>query len=415
MQKSTARGVLVQKYGGSSIATSEMILRVADRIRDCRNDFPKIAVAVSAMGKTTDQLVSLAHQVSNQPRGREMDLLLASGEQIAVSLLGLALQAKGIKAISLTAAQCGIQTDGVFNRAKVRSIDTRRLVRELETGNVVIVTGFQGITKMDEITTLGRGGGDITGAALAAALEADVCEICTDVDGVFSADPSVVQNARLLKNLSYEEAVELASSGAKVLHPRAAEICMRHNIPIHVRSSSHRQEGTWIRGGTSAMEEAAVVGVSSDNGLVKVTLRSVPDKPGVAARIFQDLADADINVRLIIQNAGAQKQARITFILELEYLSSVSNLFEKWRQDSITSDSIIERDVATISIIGSRLSSTPGLAARMFSILHNHGINIDCISSSEMKISCVIAGNHLKQAVQIVHEEFFDDSPEIVK
>ena len=163
------------------------------------------------------------------------------------------------------------------------------------------------------------------------------------------------------------------------------------------------------------MEEAAVVGVSSDNGLVKVTLRSVPDKPGVAARIFQDLADADINVRLIIQNAGAQKQARITFILELEYLSSVSNLFEKWRQDSITSDSIIERDVATISIIGSRLSSTPGLAARMFSILHNHGINIDCISSSEMKISCVIAGNHLKQAVQIVHEEFFDDSPEIVK
>ena len=415
MQKSTARGVLVQKYGGSSIATSEMILRVADRIRDCRYDFPKIAVAVSAMGKTTDQLVSLAHQVSNQPRGREMDLLLASGEQIAVSLLGLALQAKGIKAISLTAAQCGIQTDGVFNRAKVRSIDTRRLVRELETGNVVIVTGFQGITKMDEITTLGRGGGDITGAALAAALEADVCEICTDVDGVFSADPSVVQNARLLKNLSYEEAVELASSGAKVLHPRAAEICMRHNIPIHVRSSSHRQEGTWIRGGTSAMEEAAVVGVSSDNGLVKVTLRSVPDKPGVAARIFQDLADADINVRLIIQNAGAQKQARITFILELEYLSSVSNLFEKWRQDSITSDSIIERDVATISIIGSRLSSTPGLAARMFSVLHNHGINIDCISSSEMKISCVIAGNHLKQAVQIVHEEFFDDSPEIVK
>ena len=413
MQKSTECGILVQKYGGSSIATSEMILQVADRIRDCRKDFPKIAVAVSAMGKTTDQLVSLANQVSEQPRGREMDLLLASGEQIAVSLLGLALQAKGIKAISLTAAQCGIQTDGVFNRAKVRSIDTRRLVRELETGNVVIVTGFQGITKTDEVTTLGRGGGDITGAALAAALEADVCEICTDVDGVFSADPSVVQNARLLKNLSYEEAVELASSGAKVLHPRAAEICMRHNIPIHVRSSSHRQEGTWIRGGTSAMEEAEVVGVSSDNGLVKVTLRSVPDKPGVAARIFQDLADADINVRLIIQNAGAQKQARITFILELEYLESASNLFEKWCQDGITSDSIIERDVATISIIGSRLSSTPGLAARMFAVLHHHGINIDCISSSEMKISCVIAGNHLKQAVQIVHEEFFD-SQEIV-
>ncbi len=410
MQRGATRGVLVQKYGGSSVATAEKIVAVADRIRECRNAYPRIAVAVSAMGKTTDQLVSLAHQVSDQPSGREMDLLLASGEQIAVSLLGLALQAKGVPAISLTASQCGIRTDRVFNRAKVRSIDTRRLVSELGAGRVVIVTGFQGITDVDEITTLGRGGGDITAAALAAALEADVCEICTDVNGVYSADPSVVPEARLLEEISFEEAIELASSGAKVLHPRAAEICMRHDIPIHVRSSFHHREGTWIRGGAAAMEQAAVVGVSSDKKLAKVTIRSVPDKPGIAARIFQDLADAEINIRLIIQNAGAQHRARITFILESDYLDSASRLFDKWCEDDVAGESIVERDVATISIVGSRLASTPGLAARMFSVLSRNGINIDCISSSEMKISCVIAGDHLERAVRVVHEEFFADA-----
>ncbi len=407
MRERAHSGILVQKYGGSSVATPERILAVADRIRECRDRHARIAVAVSAMGKTTDELVALAHRVSDVPRGREMDLLLASGEQIAVSLLGLALQAKGIPAISLTASQCGIRTDGVFNRAKVRSIDTQRLLSELEAGKVVIVTGFQGITDVDEITTLGRGGGDITGAALAAALDAEVCEICTDVDGVYSADPSVVPEAKLLREISFEEAIELASSGAKVLHPRAAEICMRHHIPIHVRSSFHQNEGTWIRGGAAAMEEAAVVGVSSDKKLAKVTVFSVPDKPGIAAKIFQDLADAEINVKLIIQNAGAQSRAQITFILESEFLDSASRLFDLWRADGISGESIVERDVATISIVGSRLASSPGLAARMFSVLSRNGINIDCISSSEMKISCVITGEHLERAVRVVHEEFF--------
>ncbi|MBI3941321.1 MAG: aspartate kinase, partial [Acidobacteria bacterium] len=252
-------GILVQKYGGSSVATPEKICAVADRIRQCLASSPRMVIVVSAMGKTTDQLVTLAHQVAARPRGREMDLLLASGEQVAVSLLGLALQERQVAAISLTAAQCGIRTDGAFNRARIQSIDTQRIDQELNAGKVVIIAGFQGITDGHDVTTLGRGGGDITGAAVAAALNASVCEICTDVDGVFSADPTAVPQARLLAKISFDEAIEMASSGAKVLHPRAAEICMKFNIPIHVRSSFHMKPGTWIAGGEATMEEAAVV------------------------------------------------------------------------------------------------------------------------------------------------------------
>ncbi len=401
-------GIVVQKYGGSSVATPEKICAIADRIARCLPEIPRLVVVVSAMGKTTDQLVALAHQVASRPRGREMDLLLATGEQVAVSLLGLALQDKSMPAISLTAAQCGIRTDSAFNIARIQSIDTRRILSELKDGRVVIITGFQGITGVDDVTTLGRGGGDITGAAVAAALDADVCEICTDVDGVLSADPSVVPTARLWRELSFEEAIEMASSGAKVLHPRAAEICMAYGIPIHVRSSFHMRDGTWIRGGTEmVMEQAAVVGVSSDKKIAKVTLINVPDRPGIAARIFQDLAAGDINVRLIIQSASSEDRGRITFILDAEYADGTAQLVRRWTEDGIATDGIIERNVAKISIVGARLASTPGLAARMFAALAREGINIDCISSSEMKIACVIAGDQIDRAVRAVHDEFF--------
>jgi aspartate kinase len=403
--------IVVQKYGGSSVATAEKILAIADRIKTILETTPHLVVAVSAMGKTTDQLVALARQVSSNPHGRDYDLLLASGEQVAVATLALALQGKGVPAIALTGAQCNIRTDGSWNRARIQSIDTARIEEELHKGRVVIVAGFQGVTDNDEVTTLGRGGGDITGAAVAAALNASVCEICTDVDGVLSADPNVVPDARFWPEITYEEAIEMASSGAKVLHPRAAEICHSYKIPIHVRSSFHLRQGTWIREGAKTMEEALVVGVTSDKKIAKVTLLNVPDRPGVAAQIFQDVAAKDINIRLIIQSAAADHRAGITFIIEEDLADEAAKLVAEWKKNGLAADGMVETGVATIAIIGSRLAATPGLAGRMFAALARQGINVDCISSSEMTVSCVISSDHVAQAVRAVHTEFFASEP----
>ena len=405
----TLTPVVVQKYGGTSVATAERILAIADRIELNLPQKPRLVVVLSAMGSSTDDLVSLANQVSTRPVGREMDLLLSTGEQVTVSLLGLALQNRDVATISLTALQCGIRTDGVFSLARIRSIDTARIRAELAAGRVVIVPGFQGINDSDDVTTLGRGGSDITGAALAAALGAEACEICTDVDGVFSADPARVPGARLWPEISYEEAIEMASSGATVLHPRAAEICMKYDVPIHVRSSFHLREGTWIRGSESIMERAEVVSVTSDSKIAKITLLDVADEPGIAARVFEELARAGINIRLIIQSASSAHQGRITFIPDLEFLDAVRELVRRWEAERLTSRGVIESDVARISIVGSRLASTPGLAARMFAALAREGINIDCISSSEMKVACVISGDRLDDATRAVHREFFPE------
>jgi aspartate kinase len=404
--------LLVQKYGGSSVATPEKVRGVAERIASRLAQHPHIVVAVSAMGKTTDQLIEMARGVSSSPQGREMDLLLAAGEQIAVSMVGLALQARGVPAVSLTASQCGIHTDGSFNRARIRGVETRRLLTELETGKVVIVAGFQGVTENHDVTTLGRGGGDITGAALAAALQADVYENCTDVDGVYTADPRLVPNARQIPELSYEECIELAASGAKVLHPRAAEICMQFHIPIHVRSTFGDRTGTWVRQGAETMEGASVVGVTTDKKVAKVTLLDVRDQPGIAAKVFRDLAEADINVRLIIQAAPLHDRNRITFITELEYLEALAGLIPQWKKDKVAGKVEIDTDVAKIAIVGSRIASTPGLAARMFTALADSNINIDCISTSEMKVACIIAESSLDQAVKAVHAMFFDEITE---
>ncbi len=399
--------IVVQKYGGSSVATAEKILAIAERVKTCLETMPHLVVAVSAMGKTTDQLVALARQVSSNPHGRDYDLLLASGEQVAVATLALALHDKGVAAIGLTGAQCNIRTDGSFNRARIQSIDTERIEQELRKGKVVIVAGFQGVTDNDEITTLGRGGGDITGAAVAAALNASVCEICTDVDGVLSADPNVVSNPRFWPELTYEEAIEMASSGAKVLHPRAAEICMSYKIPIHIRSSFHMREGTWIREGAKSMEEAEVVGVTSDKKIAKITLLNVPDEPGIAAQIFKDVADKDINIRLIIQSAAADHRAGITFIIEDEFADLARRLVSEWKEKGLAREGMVEKDWATIAIIGHRLAATPGLSARMFAALSNAGINVDCISSSEMTLSCIIKRDQIERGVKVVHDEFF--------
>ncbi len=400
--------VVVQKYGGSSVATPERISAIAQRIAETRKSRSRIVVVLSAMGKTTDQLVALANAVARNPGGREMDLLLATGEQVSVSVLGLALQDLNIPAISLTATQCGIRTDDAYNIARIESIDTKRILEELDRGRVVIVTGFQGLTRDHEVTTLGRGGSDITGAALAAALGASACDICTDVDGVLSGDPNKVLHAKRWPEITYEEAIEMASSGAKVLHPRAAEVCMAYDVPIHVRSSFHDGEGTWIRGETDmVMEQAEVVGVSSEKNIAKITLTDVPDRPGLAAQVFQELAEANISVRLIIQGAITEEVGRITFVVDDEYVSAVSGLLGHWKADGVAQDATIDTDVSKISIVGSRLASTPGLAGRMFAVLAREGINIDCISSSEMKIACVISEDHIDRAVQSVHNEFF--------
>ena len=403
--------IVVQKYGGSSVATAERILAIADRVKTYLETAPHLVVAVSAMGKTTDQLVALARQVSRNPHGRDYDLLLASGEQVAVATLALALQDKGVPAVALTGAQCNIRTDGSFSRARIQSIDTARIEEELAKGKVVIVAGFQGVTENDEVTTLGRGGGDITGAAVAAALKASVCEICTDVDGVLSADPNVVSDARFWPELTYEEAIEMASSGAKVLHTRAAEICMSFKIPIHIRSSLHLKQGTWIHEGANSMEEAEVTGVTSDKKIAKVTLLNVPDEPGVAAHIFRDVSARDINIRLIIQSAAADHRAGITFIIEDEFADIARKLVADWKQKGLTTEGTVETGVATIAIIGSRLAATPGLAGRMFAALANERINVDCISSSEMTVSCVIASDQADRAVRSVHDEFFANAP----
>ena len=402
--------IVVQKYGGSSVATAERIVQIAERVIACLVDHPRLVVAVSAMGKTTDQLVSLARQVSGRPHGREYDLLLAAGEQIAVSLLALALQDKGTAAIALTGAQSRMRTDNAFNRARIQSIDTTRILEELARGRVVVIAGFQGVTDADEVTTFGRGGGDITGAAVAAALKASVCEICTDVDGVLSADPNLVPDARVWPQITYEEAIEMASSGAKVLHPRAAEICMEFGIPIHVRSSFHRRPGTWIRQGVPEMEQPSVVGVTGDKKIAKVTLFGVPDRPGIAAEIFKDLADRELLIRLIIQSAANEAVARITFIVDDEVADRARELILVWKDKGIAKDGLVEGHMAKIAIVGSRLSSTPGLAARMFAALAREEINIDCISSSEMKVACVIAADQLDRAIRAVHAEFFGQS-----
>ena len=341
MTNAPSAPLVVQKYGGTSVATPERVCAIADRVSRAVPETAGLVVVLSAMGKSTDELVALAHQVARRPQGREMDLLLATGEQVSVSLLGLALQDKGVPTVSLTATQCGIRTDGAFNIARIQSIDTTRIRAELAAGRTVIITGFQGVTHDHDVTTLGRGGSDITGAAVAAAIGADVCEICTDVDGVLSADPSVVPSATRWPEISYEEAIEMAASGAKVVHPRAVEVCMAYGIPIHVRSSFHMRPGTWIRGGEEmVMEQAAVVGVSSDKKITKITLLDVPDRPGLAAQVFQELASEDISVRLIIQSASSEGRGRITFVLDEEHADRVPRLIDHWKAEGVASEGI---------------------------------------------------------------------------
>ena len=412
-------GLIVQKFGGSSVADAESIKRVAARIAATKRSGQSVVVVVSAMGDTTDELIDLANQVSPMPNGRELDMLLTAGERISMALLAMAISNLGLEARSFTGSQAGIITTSTHGRARVIDVTPGRIKEALDEGAIAIVAGFQGISQdTKDITTLGRGGSDTTAVALAAALDADVCEIYTDVDGVFSADPRIVPAARKLKSVTYEEMLELAASGAKVLHLRCVEYARRFNLPIHVRSSFSNLEGTWVvkdqpEGGS--MEQAIISGIAHDKSEAKITIVGVPDRAGVAARIFQSIADADINIDMIVQNVSAAVTGLtdISFTLPRAEGSRATGIVQKL-QGEIGFQSIQYDDqIGKLSLIGAGMRSHPGVTATFFAAMADAGVNIEMISTSEIRISIVCRQADIERAVQAAHTAFDLDADQI--
>lgn len=398
--------LVVQKYGGSSVADAERIKSVARRIAATKERGNDVVVVVSAMGKTTDELISLAHQVSEQPDERELDVLLSTGETISSTLLALALKSLGHRAISLSGAQAGILTDAVYSRARILSVEAHRIVKELGLGNIVIVAGFQGITPDMDITTLGRGGSDTTAVAMAASLGARVCEIYTDVEGVYTADPRLVPEARKLNEIGYEEMLELASYGAKVLHPRAVELGELFNIPILVASSFTKCPGTLIHGGMAMEVRNKVRGIVHDLNVAKVTILGVPDQPGIATAIFEPLAKENVSVDTIVQNASVERVTDLTFTVARSDLGRAMKVAEPVAKSIGARGCIADAKLGKISIVGTGMQNTPGYAARMFRALYERGINIELITTSEIRITCIIDEARVEEALQALHRAF---------
>jgi aspartate kinase len=412
-------GLIVQKYGGSSVADAEAMKRVASRIVATKKAGHSVVVVVSAMGDTTDELIDLANQITPLPAGRELDMLLTAGERISMALLAMAIKNLGFEALSFTGSQAGVITDSKHGRARIIDVSPGRIQEALKQDAIAIVAGFQGISQdTKDVTTLGRGGSDTTAVALAAALEADVCEIYTDVDGVFSADPRIVPTARKLKSVTYEEMLELAASGAKVLHLRCVEYARRFNLPIHVRSSFSNLEGTWVvadqpEGGN--MEQAIISGIAHDKSEAKVTIVGVPDRSGVAARIFQSIADADINIDMIVQNvsAAATGLTDISFTLPRTEGSKATGIVQKL-QGEIGFQSIQYDDqIGKLSLIGAGMRSHPGVTATFFAAMADAGVNIEMISTSEIRISIVCRQADLERAVKAAHSAFELDADQV--
>ena len=412
-------GLVVQKYGGSSVSDAERIKRVAERIVATRKAGHDVCVVVSAMGDTTDELLDLAQQVSPLPPGRELDMLLTAGERISMALLAMAIQSLGLSARSFTGSQAGVITDSVHGKARIIDVTPGRISQAIQAGNIVIVAGFQGVSQdTKEITTLGRGASDTTAVALAAALGAEVCEIYTDVDGVYSADPRIVPTARRLAHVSYEEMLELAASGAKVLHLRCVEYARRYAIPVHVRSSFSQREGTWVRNRIEGhdMEQAIISGVAHDRSEAKITVVGVPDKPGEAAAIFRTLADAEINIDMIVQNVSSIATGRtdVSFTLPKTDGQTAMTALAKV-QDAIGFQSLQYDDaIGKVSLVGAGMRSHPGVSATFFSALADAGVNVELISTSEIRISIVIRGVDVDAAVQAVHRAFDLDAEDEV-
>ncbi len=398
--------LVVQKFGGTSVGDVDRIKNVARRVVESKKRIDHIVVVVSALGKTTDQLVGLAAEITALPPEREMDMLLSTGEQVSMALLAMALNELGQDAISMTGQQVAILTDTGHTKAKIRRIGAERVVEELRKGRVVVVAGFQGVTTEGEITTLGRGGSDTTAVALAAALHADCCEIYTDVDGVYTADPRVVPDARKQVEVSYMEMMEMATTGAKVLQSRSVEYARNYNVPLHVRSSFHEGEGTWVRSEEDIMEKAIVSAVTHDLSEAKVTVAGVPDKPGVAARLFGALAEANVNVDMIIQNVSEQARTDISFTVSEVDLEKVKLVAGRIAEAVGAGGVTYDPDIAKVSLIGAGMRTHPGIAAGMFQTLADNEINIEMISTSPIKISCVVQRRDGEKAVRKLHEHF---------
>ncbi len=397
--------LVVQKYGGSSVGSAERIKNVAARIKRRADSGDRVVAVVSAMGDTTDELIELAHQITDHPAAREMDVLLSTGETQSSALMVMALQAIGVDAISLSGAQAGMRTDSVHRNARILAIEPHRVKVEVDRGRVVIVAGFQGLTAEMDVATIGRGGSDTTAVAFAAALQAR-CEIFTDVDGVYTADPRIVPDARKLQDISYEEMLELASKGAKVMAPRAVELGSVYNIPILVASSFRDEPGTLIHGGVDMEGFNRVRGIAHDLDVAKITIRHVPDRPGIAAEVFEPLAQAHLSVDTIVQNASEEQMTDITFTLAKNDVARALPAVQGVAAAVGARDVVADERVGKVSIVGTGIQSAPGYAARMFRTLSEAGINIEIISTSEIRITCIIPEDRVADAVRALHAAF---------
>ncbi|HBG93281.1 MAG TPA: aspartate kinase [Nitrospiraceae bacterium] len=400
--------LIVQKYGGTSVANVERIKAVAKRVVKTAKEGHKVAVVVSAMAGETDKLINLAHQVSSAPSEREMDLMLSSGERVTCALTAIAIEELGHKAMAFTGRQMGIITDDVHTKAKIEKIAGERAKKALDEGYIIVVAGFQGITESgSDVTTLGRGGSDLSAVAIASALNADLCEIYTDVDGVYTTDPNIVPEARKLDKISYEEMLELASLGAKVLQTRSVEFAMKYEVPVVVRSSFNDNQGTLVTKEDEDMEKVVVSGVAYDKNQAKITVMGVPDKPGIAARLFKGIADAGIVVDIIVQNVSSDgKAADISFTVPKTDAKKALKLTEGIAKELSAKGVDMKEDIAKISIVGVGMRTHSGVASQIFETLAKHNVNIMMISTSEIKVSCVIDAKYAELAVRVLHDAF---------
>ena len=404
--------LIVMKFGGSSVGTTERMRRVAERIVDAKRQGNRVVVVVSAMGDTTDDLIDKARELTDEPSAREMDMLLTTGEQISVALLSMAIQHLGERAVSLTGWQAGIRTEPVHGKARITGIDPARIYRELDADNAVIVAGFQGMTEDGEITTLGRGGSDTTAVALAAAIQADRCEIYTDVDGVYSTDPRIVKNARKLSSISYDEMLELAHLGAAVLHPRAVEYAKHHRVHLVVRSSFTNNEGTLVKE-EAEMEQGVVVrGIAYDKNVTRISIMGVEDVPGVLANVFGALAAEGIDVDIIVQSYVQNGKADFSFTVSSNDRPQAMKVIENVRSAVPYREAGYEDGLVKVSIVGAGMVSNPGVAARMFDVISKQGVSIKMVSTSEIKVSCVIEAEPLQRVVRALHTAYGLDTSE---
>ena len=398
--------LIVQKYGGTSVATIDKIKHVAKKVVEAKKAGNDLVVVVSAMAGETDRLIELAHKIVDKPHEREYDVLVSTGEQVSIALLSMAIQDLGFRAVSFLGFQIGIVTNDDFTKARILDIDSEKIANELKGGSIIVIAGFQGIDKQSNVTTLGRGGSDTTAVAVAATLKADVCEIYTDVEGVYTTDPNICPNARKLERISYDEMLEMASLGAKVLHTRSVEFAKKNNVPIHVRSTFSRNTGTLVTKEDEIMERVVVSGITYNRKEGKITIVKVPDKPGIASKIFKPISEANINVDMILQNVSEDGCADVTFTVAETDCKKALSVIEGIAKEIGAADVQYDENIVKVSIIGVGMRSHAGVAAKMFTVLANEGINIMMISTSEIKISCVVDAKYAELAVRVLHDAF---------